>query len=249
MDQLCTDITFQLSNYYCLYKEKVTKVLLALNKSDYIASGCSSDVFFYKDGCIKVATYSIPKQNILMLEELRKITHPNLYKIRNFYYSSRDELAYVKAYDMDYYEPEDIDILTMPMDYLLDNMSDLCKLANEMVLHSILITDTHEGNVILKKNRMILIDADRWVIDNGQFNLDYLKADNNRALVHLLFRLYYSALINSGKMAKNSYYPSGNGYNKVLRQLECTTIEDVLKEHQIFKYPIDYIEAKVKKLR
>lgn len=241
-------MTIKQTNSYCLYKERKTKVLLELNKSDYILSGCFSDVFFYEDGCIKIANCLIPSENIKVLEKLKSIIHPNLYKIRNFYYNSMDEFSYVKAYDMDYYEPDTIDFLTMPMDYILDNFSDLCKLAKKIVSHSILMTDTHEGNVILNKNRMILIDADRWVVDDEQFNPDFLKTENNRALVHLLFRLYYSALINSGKIAKNSYDPSGNGYNKVLNQLEQTLIEDVLKDHQKFKYPIDYIEDKVKKL-
>lgn len=246
MNKLAMDISKK-TNYYTLYKEKITKTSLEINESDYISSGCFGSVFFYKDGCIKVAKCLIPKTTISILEELKKITHPNLYRIRNFYYNSMDESAYAKAYDMDYYLSDSINILTMPIDYILDNMNDLCKLACKMASYSILMTDTHEENVILQKNRMILIDADRWVMD--LYDSYDLKIENYSAIVHLLCRLYYQALIDLGKIDKRSYGCNYNDYNRVLNQLERISIEEVLKEHQGFKYPIDYIDTKVKRLR
>lgn len=248
MDQQAMDKFFQIPKYYYFYKERVTKIWLEVDESDYISSGCFGDVFFYNDGCIKIATCLIPYPTIAILDELRNIVHPNLYTIRHFYYNSTDESAFVKAYDMDYYLPDDIDILTMPIDYILDNFNDLCDLACKLASHSIMMSDTHEDNVILQENRMILIDADRWISFYSLDN-DELKSDNYRAIVHLLCRLYYKALTKLGKVSESSYYPSNNDYNMVLRQLENISIEELLKEHQEFKYPIDYIEAKVKKLR
>lgn len=150
---------------------------------------------------------------------------------------------------MDYYLPDDIDILTMPIDYILDNFNDLCDLACKLASHSIMMSDTHEDNVILQENRMILIDADRWARVDDLYDDYDVKLGNHHAIVHLLCRLYYSALTKLGKVSESSYYPSDNDYNMVLRQLENISIEELLKEHQEFKYPIDYIEAKVKKLR
>lgn len=248
MDQQAMNEAFQIPKYYSFYKERVTKILVEFDENDYISSGCFGNVFSYNDGCIKIATCLIPYPTVAMLDELRNIIHPNLYKIRHFYYNSTDESAFVKAYDMDYYLPDDIDILTMPIDYILDNFNDLCDLACKLASHSIIMADTHEGNVILQKNNMILIDADRWIRIDDLDN-DELKLDNYRAIVHLLCRLYYSALENLGKVSKNSYGQVDNDYNRALKQLENISIENLLKEHQEFKYPIDYIEAKVKKLR
>ena len=68
---------------------------------------------------------------------------------------------------MKYYDSEDIDVLTMPMSYILDNFYDLFESVTKLSDKNILIQDLHDGNVITNKNQIIVIDADMYDIFSG----------------------------------------------------------------------------------
>lgn len=229
---------------YKLYYERIKKVKIVFYKDSLVDSGTDGDVYYYKDGCIKIYRNIMPDYSISVIKTIKNISDPNLYCIRNLYYDSKNSVSNVKAYDMDYYRDEKINILTMPMDYSLDNFNDLCKLAEKISLYKIEINDLHEKNVIMQRNRFIIIDADRW-FKRETCDCDFLFAENYKAVVHLLMRLYYRELVNLGKIEPLDY----NIYDKVLGNLERIKAREIAQELSGYKYPIDYIEAKVKKLR
>lgn len=230
------------SKYKLYYKGK--KVKIVLPKENLVDCGTEVDVYYCKDGCIKIFKCKISDSSASVLQTIKVIRDPNLYCIHNLYYDSKALTAHVKAYDMDYYKEEKLNVLTMPMDYSLDNFHDLCKLAERLSLYKIIVNDLHEKNVIMQRNRLIVIDADRW-FKCDTFNYDYLVSENYRAIVHLLMRLYYRELVNFGKIEPLEY----NIYDKVLGNLESIKAQKIFQELSEYKYPIDYIEAKVKKLR
>lgn len=210
------------SKYKLYYKGK--KVKIVLPKENLVDCGTEGDVYYYKDGCIKIFKCKISDSSASVLQTIKVIRDPNLYCIHNLYYDSKALTAHVKAYD--------------------NNFHDLCKLAERLSLYKIIVNDLHEKSVIMQRNRLIVIDADRW-FKCDTFNYDYLVSENYRAIVHLLMRLYYRELVNFGKIEPLE----NNIYDKVLENLESIKAQKIFQELSGYKYPIDYIEAKVKKLR
>lgn len=66
----------------------------------------------------------------------------------------------VDAYSAKYYENENINVLTQPVDYLLDNIRELEILLGIFSSNAILVDDIHSENVIYTPQKMIIIDPD-----------------------------------------------------------------------------------------
>ena len=102
-------------------------------------------------------------------------------------------LTIIFGYLSEYYLKEDIDILTMPVDYTFDN---LCSLYDSFVLlseHNIRVSDACPQNVILNNNGITIIDTDFYYVDNRNNKLSTLK-NNIYDLGELFAWIYMNSL-------------------------------------------------------
>ena len=188
------------------------------------------------DECFKKFRSKSMRVNKEALVLIQDLGLENFCKIKRFLYNERKTII---GYLMEYYKKEDIDILTMPMDYTIGN---LCKLYNSVIKlsqNNIYISDMHTGNIIMNSNSIIIIDYDLYVL-NGYFTGPLLEYKNIEALKYLFQEIYKDALIEFHKEYNTEANRSlidgtfelwtKEGFNKTCKKLVR------------YKYPIDYIK-------
>lgn len=231
-----------------LYSENGEKINFDLTTARLIKNGergFYSDVYHYGSNCLKMFRMSRVCDDAVM-RAIRNIKCDNLYKILDLYYSSvlrrNDDFV---AYSSFYYEDCDINILNMPMDYFLDNFSDLRKLAIILGNAGIEMDDLHDENIIFQKNRMIMIDADQYKLhyDLNNSILDYIKSDNIVSI-----RLLMGAILRRD-IAHNLNFKDFDRNNiiKILALFfhnDDYSIDDIFHELSYYKYPVEFIKKK-----
>ncbi len=155
----------------------------------------------------------------------------NFYKIYKLLYNSEGKFV---GYTMKSYKDENIDILTMPTDYTLDNLIKLSNSVKRLSDNNILINDMREGNSVMDSNNITIIDIDLYKKVN---NIDIydLSNLNKKYLFHLFAGLYFKSLC--------TYHDAFKSDNLVIDSLfngENDT-SDICKRLVKYKYPIDYI--------
>ena len=156
----------------------------------------------------------------------------NFCRIYKILYSS---LGYINGYVMKYYESEEMDLLTMPTEYIIDNFIDMWKSVLKLSKNRIRIRDLHTGNVILNDYGMTIIDMDRYLSDESS-DIDTLIRMNKETLYELFSDLFRNSLI--------SYYMD-DLYDIEYLLYDLFDVEDeynqVCKRLLRYKYPYDYL--------
>lgn len=188
--------------------------------------------------CLKV--YKRGKEvNKEILKFIKNLMLKNYYKIHDFYYNKNGDF---RAHTMQYYQKEDIDILTMPVDYTLDNLYTLYSSVNTLTQNNIFISDMHTGNIIINGNDITVIDADLYCF-NHVFTMQKLQLKNLFSLKYLFEEIYVEAI--------KRYHSEIEGYrtNEVVRNIfllyPSNSLEEVSKKLIKYKYPIEYIKTKL----
>jgi len=223
-----------------LYNEKGKRVSF---KTDNRIGGKSYGNIYRisEDECLKVYK-SVGSVNKEILEYIRNLHLKNYYEIYNFYNNKQGNF---KAHTMRYYESENIDILTMPTEYTLDNLSGILKSVNTLTQNSIQIEDSHTENVIMDSNNITIIDTDLYTF-NRFFTKEQLQFKNIQKLEYLFSELYVEAI--------TDYHSEYKDYKGVLLIRELfklytqREIEKIYSELSKYKYPIDYIKRKRRKI-
>lgn len=184
--------------------------------------------------CLKV--FTLPCADEDMFQVLSKITMAGFYQITELLYNEKSEFI---AYKTKFYPEEEIDILTMPVDYTIANMRRLYKVSDVLSANGVTIEDLHHKNVILTSSDMIIIDADRYT-----YNPNTNPQELNRRFINTLFVLLYmtSPSIN--------YLSSSQGYYAISETIRKLFIRDntpdiVHKKLVRHKYPIDYLKKNI----
>ena len=126
---------------------------LKFNINDYFNMGGFGNIYKLDNNkCFKY--FYIPfKYDIEAIKKIMSLELENFYKIYTLLYDQKNDF---KGYIMKYYEHMDIDIMTMPIDYLLDNFSILYNSFKKISDNYIYVCD----EVTLIKNECyITIDA------------------------------------------------------------------------------------------
>ena len=158
----------------------------------------------------------------------------NFYKVYEMLYDREQEFA---GYIMKYYQPENIDILTMPISWTLDNFYSLYDSIDRLIKKNILVEDLHDGNVIVNKDGITVIDIDMYKLSRIGFEEEVVL--KNKKSLYALFRdLYVNSIVD--------YHYGMQNYSSILRGLFDQTEDssEVSKKLKSYKYPIDYIRAK-----
>ena len=167
-------------------------------------------------------------------EMLMDMDLKNFYKVYKMLYDIYHDFV---AYIMKYYDSEDIDFLTMPMSYILDNFYDLFESVVKISDKNILIQDLHDGNVITNKNQIIVIDVDMYYILKNPSKNEAICA-NYKKLCYLFRDLFINAI--------SKYHPDLSDAGLIINNLfhYKNNSSDVYKKLKTYKYPIDYIRSK-----
>ena len=167
-----------------------------------------------------------------IIKTIRNLELTNFYKIYKLLY---DELNNFSGYTMKYYEPEEFDILSMPVDYTLANLTTIAKSLTHLSAKKIYAIDLFEANTVRNKNRITIIDADGYkhrpkdkIKDVYRYNL--------RALYRLMSEIYFNDLV--------AYHHPFYIDKEIIDSLfdYSLTPNEVCKKLTRYKYPIEYIE-------
>ena len=222
------------------YLKDGSKVTYEINESIKSKSGLCNTMYRLIDNdseCIKLFYNSEniknenPIADMKAFETLMNMDLDNFYKIYNLLYNNTSEKE-LMGYIMKYYNRENINILDMPMEYLLDNFNKLCETVLKISKKGIAMNDLHAGNIILNSQEMVIIDGDGYTFFNA-----LVKCDNKKAL--------YNAFRDILLMALSNYYKSIDDkhlYIRGINKLFCTGngTKEITKRLGRYKKPIDY---------
>ena len=211
------------------YNEKKEKKDFTIDK--YF--NCGSYGYVYKiddDKCLKLFSEEFYFQPDV-LKIIRDLKLNNFYEIYDILY---DEDKMFIGYTMKYYEEDDIDITTMPIEYTLDNLYHLKESIKKLTSRHVAMLDCNSDNVIMDERNIIMIDADMYYIDE-ELNRKELLSDNYWALMGLFQSLYYDRVKSLGYSSTDNEYLLKTLFDE----------EDILNTEKRlikYRYPIDYIK-------
>jgi len=189
----------------------------------------TSDEFIDDDLCIKLLNIGA----VIRLEELKVIMGmdlENFYKIYRILYNRWHQ---PKAYITKYYQPEDIDILTVPTEYTLDSFNILYNQSIKLSQAGIVIDDLHTGNIVFTQNGIIVLDVDNYYF--GTIITRQRIVTKNQGAINYLFKsLYIDAL------ERHHYSPDNYDVKQLFPPYQRPeTLQKTLKR---YKYPIEYFK-------
>jgi len=187
-----------------------------------------------EEECLKVYKRGqVVDDNILKF--IRELNLKRFYELHTFLYGRTHKF---RAHTMKYYKAEEIDILTMPIDYTLYSLYDLFESFGILTEKNIFANDTHTGNVIINSDGLIVIDTDLYTF-NKFYSQSRLKTSNYSALRYLFTEIYLEALkkYHSGLSSFNNK----EAINELFNSIIYGDINSTHKKLSRCKYPIDYI--------
>ena len=140
------------------YDEQGKKIIIKINW-ELVGSGLYGTVYQIDNNvCLKHISYPF-NTNKEIIKEFMKLDLPSFYKIYKLLFNKDKGIT---GYIMKYYKNEEIDIMTMPIEYTLDNLASMLKDIRIISEKNILVEDAHTDNVILNNDRIIIIDVDNY---------------------------------------------------------------------------------------
>lgn len=215
-----------------------------LDTDNFIDEGEYGRVYLTSNNkCLKIFKQSISRKDKMSFDEdvfniIRKLKPKNIYTLGDLYYNK--SLTRILGYLSEYYSKEDINILTMPVDYTFDN---LCSLYDSFVLlseYNIRISDTCTQNVILNNNGITIIDTDFYYIDANSNKLA-IKKSNIYDLGELFSWIYMNSLKETDFNKRSAMIDK---IEKLFIPIGTFGVEPVIKKLIKYKYPIDYLQKR-----
>ena len=214
-----------------LYDKDGEEVLV--RRVGFVGSGMYGRVYRTSDlKCLKLYRKGIeldPDTNIL----IKNMELDNFCKIYKILF---DEKGRYKGNLMEYYQKEKVDVLTLPSDYLLDNLRGLATSVLKLLDNKVFISDMNIENVIVNSNEIRVIDTDLYV-RREEYKDDVLYRYGVSSLQGLMVSIYLDSLrkyhnssrIVDDEMAIKNLFDNPFNVTKVSRKLvRC-------------KHPIDYV--------
>lgn len=189
--------------------------------------------------CLKVYKRK-PEIDIEVLKTIASLNLTSYYEILKLYYSKASILSAIK---MKYYEKKDIDILTMPSEYTLDNLYKILSSADKLSQNNILIEDTHSGNIIMANNDIIIADVDLYSFSHFYKERE-LRRKNIQKIGYLFNEIYSESISDYHEELKS--FLVAELIRKLFTIVTPSQVEKIYSELSKYKYPIDYIKKKIR---
>lgn len=130
----------------------------------------------------------------------RDFNDPNFCKLYDLLY---DKDKKVVAYTMKYYKSAIDNILSMPVDYLVENFSAIYDAMDRLAKDLVLVVDLHNRNMILTSDNIVLVDFDKYRREEGM-SYDVRLDINTSALYYAFSRMLNDALNKMGMTSANN---------------------------------------------
>lgn len=221
-----------------LYDENGIKETITIRNK--LGEGLDGRVYqISEEECLKVYKRK-PEIDIEVLKIIASLNLDNYYEILKLYYKKNNILSAIK---MKYYEKEDIDILTTPSEYTLNNLYKILSSADKLSQNNILIEDSHSGNIIMTKNKIIIADVDLYSFSHFYKERE-LRRKNIQKIGYLFNEIYNEAVADYHEELKN--FLVAELIRKLFTLVSPLQVEQVYRELSKYKYPIDYIKKKTR---
>lgn len=197
---------------------------------NYIEGGCGYVYRIDDDKCLKLFS-EFYMFELDVIKAVRKLQLASFYEIYDLLFNEEKQFS---GYTMKYYKPEDINILTMPIDYTLDNLFRIYKDLRMLSKAKIYAFDCDSHNVIMNSKNITIIDTDIYYF-RKEDDKNKIYKDNYEILLNLFKSLYYEQI----KLLGFSY----KDIEDLLDYLfdEHKQLNNVEKKLTKYKYPIDYV--------
>lgn len=130
----------------------------------------------------------------------RNFNDPNFCKLYDLLYNKDKKVV---AYTMKYYKSAIDNILSMPVDYLVENFSAIYDAMDRLAKDLVLVVDLHNRNMILTSDNIVLVDFDKYRREKGK-SYDVILGINTSALYYAFSKMLNDALSKIGmKTADN----------------------------------------------
>lgn len=227
--------------------------------------GQNSEIMRLSDGSVYKKYFNETEDTnhitLEVFEFIKLLDNDHMVKLIERYYQEKNNLKaedivnnperyMIDVYTYEWVKEDNIDILKMPIDYLLDNLSELLSLADYLSAFGLYMIDIMTDNVILNENGIVLIDPDIYTFEyNTLYNHFMIASDNFRVkkwnrkcIVELLKRLFYRAL-EIRKESNGITYMVEEMFEEVAWAGEYDT-SIVAKKLNGFRNPEEYFESK-----
>lgn len=159
----------------------------------------------------------------------------NFYKIYRLLYNKKGDF---RAHTMKYYEDGNVDILTMPVEYVLYNLYNIYESVVKLTENNIFISDMHTGNIVLGRDEITIIDVDIYTF-NRFFSSVKLREKNTFALKYLFEAIFLEALRNYH--SDEATFTACQRIGSIFEVYSPSALDRTCKKLIRYKYPIDYV--------
>lgn len=215
-----------------------------LDTDNFIDEGEYGRVYLTSNNkCLKIFKQSISRKDKMSFDEdvfniIRKLKPKNIYTLGDLYYNK--SLTRILGYLSEYYSKEDINILTMPVDYTFDNLYSLYDSFVLLSEYNIRISDACPQNVILNNNGITIVDTDFYYIDTNS-NKSAIKKSNIYDLGELFAWIYMRSLEEIDFDKRSAMIAK---IERLFMPIDTFGVEPVIKKLAKYKYPIDYLHKR-----
>ena len=130
----------------------------------------------------------------------RNFNDPNFCKLYDLLYNKDKKVV---AYTMKYYKSAIDNILSMPVDYLVENFSAIYDAMDRLAKDLVLVVDLHNRNMILTSDNIVVVDFDKYRREKSK-PYDVILGINTSALYYAFSKMLNDALSKIGiKTADN----------------------------------------------
>ena len=148
----------------------------------------------------------------------RNFNDPNFCKLYDLLYNKDKKVV---AYTMKYYKSAIDNILSMPVDYLVENFSAIYDAMDRLAKDLVLVVDLHNRNMILTSDNIVVVDFDKYRREESK-PYDVILGINTCAL----------------------YYAFSKMLNDALSKIGIKTTDNVLLVSELFSFGTDSLVLK-----
>lgn len=148
----------------------------------------------------------------------RNFNDPNFCMLYDLLYNKDKKVV---AYTMKYYKSAIDNILSMPVDYLVENFSAIYDAMDRLAKDLVLVVDLHNRNMILTSDNIVVVDFDKYRREESK-PYDVILGINTSAL----------------------YYAFSKMLNDALSKIGIKTTDNVLLVSELFSFGTDPLVLK-----
>ena len=197
------------------YYNKDGKVVSFTTTSKINDTGCYGNIYRVEEDdniCLKELKDVEPKKPLTIFDDtptvisedifnyFRDFNDPNFCELYDLLY---DKDKKVVAYTMKYYKSAIDNILSMPVEYLVDNFNAIYDAMDRLAKDLVLVVDLHNRNMILTSDNIVVVDFDKYRREESK-SYDVMLGINTSALYYAFSKMLNSALKSLGLASANN---------------------------------------------